>query len=404
MSAVGEIWPRESPKADPAKLLAFAKEQIQAAETTLKILDQPPPAATVLADMPEGVLGDGYLAEIRSRCMGHFPMAYAAIALVTTASALVPRVDGVRVNMFGAEVGPKASGKTKANEFAQTALGITPPQILDVMAGSAEGLIQRLGDAAGNPRLASFDELGHLLEKSQIQNASFPYVLNRAFYSDRFEVLMARGQSTIFHASLSILGGLTDDKFQDLFGAATIAGLHDRFIFGACPGGFKFDFRPFDGIVERRIPTQVTIGSGVWDAKKEWLDECQELEPRVVELALRFATICASFDGRDKLMASDLGPARQFADYQMRIRRVLKPNAGENFEGRCALKMIDYLKQFGGKFVGVREMLRACNTHRFGPSVAERALKVLDGNGEIEIVKQGRMHLVRLVPDDEKEQ
>lgn len=53
-------------------------------------------------------------------------------------------------------------------------MGITAPQLLDVMAGSAEGLIRKCSDAAGNPRLFSPDELGHLLEKAQIQNASFP--------------------------------------------------------------------------------------------------------------------------------------------------------------------------------------------------------------------------------------
>jgi hypothetical protein len=265
-------------------------------------------------------------------------------------------------------------------------------------------LIRKCQDAAGNPRLFSPDELGHLFSKAQIQHASFSYVLCRSFYADKFEVLMGRGQSATFHASLSILGGLIDgDKFEDAFGIASMAGLYDRFLFGACPGGFIFEYEPYDGVVEDTQPSIVSIHSDVWAQKAEWRAEDPELEPRVAELALRVATICASFDGRQQLTARDLGPARELARYQTRIRRVLKPNPGENFEGKIAYKILDYLSQYQGRFVSKRAMLRSIHAYRVGPSVAERALSVLHANGDIDIQKSGREVLVRLVPEHSNE-
>ena len=264
------------------------------------------------------------------------------------------------------------------------------------------GLILKCKDAAGNPRLFSPDELGHLLEKAQIQHASFAYVLNTAFYKDQFEVLMGRGVAATFHASLSILGGLVDEKFQDLFSAATVSGLYDRFVFGQCPTGFLYEYEPFEGVSEATNPADVAIDANVWQQKAKWRIEDPELEGRICELAIRVAAICASFDGRAQLTAEALGPARAFADYQKRIRRLLKPNAGESLEGKAALKILDYLDRFGGRFVSKRKMLRDINANRLGPSVVERGLDVLHANGELQITK-GRPVLVRRCLDDELE-
>jgi len=402
------IWPKDSAKADPERLLKETEQimGIRAHFDAAKRVLSAPADATAVADMPEAVL-DGRLGEICFRCMKRFPVAYAWPALVTVASALTPRsaenmTKGVRFNLYTALVGPCHSGKSQAISAAQNLLDIEPPTLMELMAGSAEGLIRKFNDAAGNPRLFSPDELGHLLEKAQIQHASFAYVLNAAFYRDQFEVLMARGAAATFHASLSILGGLVDEKFQDLFSTATIGGLHDRFIFGQCPTGFSYEYEPFQSVREPMNPVEVSIDPEVWARKADWRSGDPELEPRICELAIRVAAICASYDGRAVLTAEALGPARAFADYQKRIRRLLKPNAGECLEGKVALKILDYLDRQGGRFVSRRTMLRDINANRFGPSVADRALDVLHANGEIEITK-GRPVLVRRCLDDELE-
>lgn len=404
-----DIWPKDAPKAHPRKLLDTLDEidpgnrSVQDAKTEYEIarraVESPAPE-TLLKDMPEGVL-DGWLGDVCRRRMARFPIAYAWPAMVTVASALVPRYRELpRFNLFTGLVGPWHSSKSQTVEYAQNLLRIEPPQLLDTLAGSAEALVRKCDDAGGNPRLFSPDELGHLLEKAQIQHASFAYILNRAFYHDKFEVLMGKGQVAMFRASLSIIGGLVEEKFQDLFGAATIGGLYDRFIFGACPGGFRFEYFPYDdSIVEDFDPVPVSIDEDVWVEKTAWSLEDPELEPRIAEIAIRVAAVCASFDGRKRLCANDLGPARIFADYQKRIRRLLKPNAGENFEGRVDIKILDYLDNLAGKFVSMRTMLRNIHAYRYGPSVADRALGVLHTNGEIEITKVGRETVVRRMPE-----
>jgi hypothetical protein len=411
-----ELWPHGGQKSDADKLFEAAEQlaaevgdgkagqTVSAAKQEYaevkKIVGAPDPG--VLLDMPDDVL-DGSLGDLYLRRMVRFPVAYAWPALLTVASALVPqRTENRRFNLYTALVGPYHSGKSQAIQWAQSLLRIESPTLLDVMAGSAEGLIRKCKDAAGNPRLFSPDELGHLLEKAKIQHASFAYVLNRAFYTDKFEVLMGRGQAATFHASLSILGGLVTDKFEDLFGAATTGGLYDRFIFGAYPGKFVFEYFPFDdSLVESFSPVPVFIDEDVWAAKAAWRVEDPELEPRVAEIAIRAAAVAASFDGRSRLRVEDLGPARAFADYQMRIRRLLKPNAGENPEGKIALKILAHLDRLQGRYVAKRTLLREINAYRFGPSVAERALSVLFANGDIEITKT-RPELVRRIADPEQ--
>jgi hypothetical protein len=388
-------------QSDDPKMKEAVGEAKQRYEEARKIADAPA-ASGLLLDMSDKVLV-GRLGDLCSRRMWRFPRAYAWPALVTVGSGLVPNpTTKCGLNLYTALVGPYHSGKSQAIEWAQNLFPVEPPILMDLMAGSAEGLIRKCKDAAGSPRLFSPDELGHLLEKSKIQHASFAYILNRAFYSNKFEVLMGRGQTATFHASLSILGGIVEDKFDDLFGAATTAGLYDRFLFGCCPGGFEFEYFPFDGTPKEDLnPIPVSIDESVWTEKVAWRVADPELEPRVAEIAIRVAAVCASFDGRPRLKADDLGPARAFADYQQRIRRLLKPNAGENPEGKVALKILSELNRYNGKFVATRKLLRDINAYRFGPSVADRALSVLHANGEIEISK-GRPELVRKIADPEQ--
>jgi hypothetical protein len=54
--------------------------------------------------------------------------------------------------------------------------------IVDVMAGSAEGMIKLIGNSNGEARLLNPDELGFLLERSSLEGASFPFILNRSYY------------------------------------------------------------------------------------------------------------------------------------------------------------------------------------------------------------------------------
>jgi hypothetical protein len=361
-----------------------------------------PAGETYLRDMPESVL-DGRLGEICATRLSAFPRAYAWPALLAAASALVDEHGhGVRTNLYVALVGPVHSGKTQAIQHAIKALGVESPVLMDILSGSAEQLIRKAKDAAGNPRLFSPDELGHLFDKMRIQGSSFPYILNRAFYDDKFEVLMGQKETAEFNCALSIVGGMVEDRFQDLFSAGTTGGLYDRFLFGQCPGGHRYDYFPFEGEREALRIERVVIDPGVWRTKSEWLAEDPELNPRVAEIAIRAATVCAALSGERVLRPAMLGPARELAKYQTKIRKILKPNPGENFEARLAHKFLAYLERHPGRFVSCRDMYHETHAYDLGPSTADRAVNILEANGDVETTKIGRKRLIRRLCNEDE--
>src|SRR5260370_34250376 len=114
--------------------------------------------------------------------------------------------------------------------------------------GSAEGMLEELSARQGcePPILWATDELSHTLEKAQIQNASFPYVLNTFFYENENGLTVQGRKKITVTAALSILGGLVTENFENSFGAATTTGLYDRFLFGLAPTDWMYAYRPLE--------------------------------------------------------------------------------------------------------------------------------------------------------------
>ena len=96
-----------------------------------------------------------------------------------------------------------------------------------------------------------------------------------------------------------------------------------------------------------------------------------------------------------------LKPHLALAQYQHRIREILKPNSGENFEGQLAHKFLDYLRRLNGAYASRRDMLRHTHAYDKGPSTADKALGVLIANGDVEETKVGRKTLLRIAPENE---
>jgi hypothetical protein len=352
------------------------------------------------SDLPEQCL-DGWLGEVCQKKMPEFPRAFSWLALLAAASVLIPAETRMRCNLFVALVGALHSGKSSACERAFQLLGLKgEPKLLELKAGSAEGLAEYVGNLDGEPRLLYPDELAHLLEKSMIERSSFPRFLTTAFYSDQQQLTVMKRKAVNFNARLSILGGVVEDQFGDLFGSATTGGLHDRFLFGRCPRGYKYLWRDKSG--EKPIlrePVTVRLHSSVFDERDRWITELK-IEPRVAELCLRVATICAAFSQRPLLTRSMMRPALALAKYQMRARIVLQPNPGEHPDAKCAFKVRTYLEQNArGEWIARRRVYRSINGVRLGPGVFDRTLRNLEFNGEIESGKSGRESMIRLVQD-----
>ena len=346
------------------------------------------PRELKILDMPQSVL-DGRLGEIYQSRFSDFPIAYAWPALLAGASALVrqePGTNTIPLNLYVALVGQVHSGKTTCIERANFLLEVIDPILQKLKSGSAEGLLAKIGDQQGRGVLFFPDELSHLFEKLQIKNASFAYVLNSLFYRSDEELTIARGKRVKFNARLSVVGGIVDEKFEDAFGSATTSGLYDRFLFGQCPSDFECLWRPIEGAPETTATfDEVPIDRDVWAARDE-VAKNERINPRLLEIALRAAAICAALDRRDSLRAVDLGPAWELARYQACVRTLLQPNCGKNFEGQLALKMIAYLTRHApeGQWVPYRHVERATHAYEYGPSVAQRAVYAMCCGGTLE--------------------
>jgi hypothetical protein len=352
-------------------------------------------------DLPVEAL-DGRLGEICvNRLAAHFPLAYAWPALLAAASVLVEERT-TRTNLYCALVGPIGSGKSQAIEWALKVLGIEEPLLMDILSGSAEQLVRKTKDANGSNRLFSPDELGHMLDKLKIENASYAYVMNRAYYKDRFEVLMGKKEAVLFNCNLSLIGGLPDDRFDKLFDSASTGGLYDRFIFGYT-NYFRMKYKPCEELPERVKPARVVIDREVWRTKDRWLENNHEWNPRVVEHCLRAAAICAAFSGRTYLGPEDLEPTFYLVRYQHMLREFLKPNPGENVDGRLAHKFLNYLKKLNGGWIGRRELLMNTRAYDLGPTSADRVFSVMKANGDIETRKNGKKIEVRMAAGEEEE-
>lgn len=342
-------------------------------------------------DMSLKVL-DGRLGEI---CSNHllgpnkFPVAYAWPALVTTAAPLVKFAPGdpLRTNIYTGLVGDPGSGKSSARTFARYFLNVHQPQVQVMLAGSIEGLVANLGDD-GQAAIYSPDELSHLLTKANISHASFPYVLNTMFYEDYFSMTVSQRKKLEFRKRLSVLGGLVEKNFDEGFGAATTAGLYDRFLFGLCPTGFKFLYRPPSGnpcLPEGELGGTTSerfdlprINDNVWD-ERDRLVLKEGFDKRVVEICLRVAAICAAVDGKPELKAEHLGPMRELIIYQEWVRKILAPNAGKRDNAIVAEKIVAYLQAHGpnGEWFPRRDILKNAHVYEFGPAIYEPVMSYL---------------------------
>jgi hypothetical protein len=362
-----------------------------------------------LADMAETVLC-GRLGEICQTRLGDFPIAYAWPALLAAGSAQVyvpVKFGKVLVHLYVALVGPLHSGKSQAIERANYLLAVQP---VDTMAGSIEGLLQKIGDRGNDGVLLFPDELLHLFEKAQLAHAAFAPVLTRLFYNTSVELTVTQRKLIAFRGRLSIAGGLMDDKFDDAFGPATMGGLYDRFLFGRCPTGFEYAYVPLAGVPELVAGTRPElprINGDVWEETNR-RGASEGTNRRILEIGIRSALICAAFDGRKELRADHLDHAWEFVKYQERVRALLQPNPGKNYDAQVAHKILTHLQTHAPdrKFLKLRDVLKATKAYDCGPIIWERVVAALTFNGDIEVneitpVKGPKVKLIRLTEEPE---
>lgn len=198
----------------------------------------------------------------------------------------------------------------------------------------------------------------------------------------------AKGKKTELNCVMSWIGGIVADEFETCFGSATTGGLYDRFMFGLCPTGYQVEYNAFTNEPATVNPVTVTIDPSVYEVTSHWRKNHSELT-REIELAVRFAKVIASFDGRTTLYGKDLEAAPYvFAMEQSRIRQILKPNAGDNPDAKFANAIMSLLerKTKNGEWLDLRTAKLHLKSFwkNLGPNVMDRAINGLLRGDDIE--------------------
>jgi hypothetical protein len=355
-------------------------------------------------DMPRSCL-HGRLGEWAEKRMKMFPLAYSWPALLTAASCRLAPIPGKQsfVNLYTALVGPTYSGKTEAFKHAIYALGV-PDEFKGF--GSAEGMIETVGNRGGESYLLSVDELQHLMNKASIRASSMFKVLDILFGRTDYFVTVEKRKPLHFNARLSIAGCVVEEKFSDCFTAESETGLYSRFLFGLCPSGYKYFYKgePSDygaPMIEPDIPFDAGAGTkprvsglkvprinpDVWEAN-EHLARKENINTRILEIATRCARICAAVDGEEEITAARLEPFYAFARYQRDVQKRLMTIQGLNHEAIAGELIMNKCKTQPGEWFRFRDVCHSTCAYRFGPSICHRAADYLEKSGDLEIEHQ----------------
>ena len=337
-----------------------------------------------------------------------WPLALALPALVTAASVVVPfgprqdlvLGDDALTNLYTALIAEVNAGKSQIIEWACRALGIYEQPIgshyFEGKWGSAEQLLRSLHKKQSifsKAVLVNPDEWAHLFAKAAIPDSSFPTVLTTSFYK-RNQVFTLGGsdggKEYNLNLAMSFISGIVEQDFETVFGANTLGGLYDRFLFGRAPNGFKWDYVPCP-IPTRRYFSEwdlkpVRIDPSVWEVTKSWRKENRDLG-RITEICTRVATIYASLDGRPEVTGKDIEPLKALALYQAGLRQIFRPNPGQNPDAQFANASLAWVNKHAAEWTSIAKLKQHLwrMEEKLGPQVAVRSLIGLARSGRIDL-------------------
>jgi hypothetical protein len=358
--------------------------------------DEPSPSF----EMPETVLC-GRLGELVTKNLTKLPRAYAWLSLVAVAGILVPPGDE-STSLFVANVGPSGSGKGVSIEHSLKLLGLQigepkeRPLVFTDQAGSFEGLARHsIGDRNGEQCLWYQSELAITLGKSRIEGATFSPALCD-LYDHHSCALVIKKERVSFDARLTIAGGLVDSNFADVFTGITSFGFYQRFLFALHQETGALDPEYTGQLITRPELAPVTVTGSAREAMRAFNQEHKDAG-RILQNILRVAIICAAWDGKANLTGDDMAPHLALADYQTKVRLVLRPDLGRNQMAQACNRIMAYLERHGGDVL-VTKMNKDTNVSKeFSPGMQHQAINQLVAAGEVEIVTP-RPLTIRKVP------
>jgi hypothetical protein len=387
-----------------ANKLGTTVEELEA--RVAKLVAERPTAASIgkiaTEDMPENCL-HGRLGEWAKTRMRMFPRSYAWPSLLTAASYRLAPIPGNQtfVNLYTALVGPTYSGKTEAIKHAVYAVG-SPDEFQGF--GSAEGMLETIGQRQGAPYQLLVDELQAMMNKAGIRSASYYKVLDILFSRSSYFVTVEKRKAITFHARLSLLGCVVEDKFSDCFTAESETGLYSRFLYGLCPSSYTYFYKgepedfgprllepdtPFNG--DGVAPTApLAPGLKVPSINRDVFEACEhvakteKISTRILEIVTRCARICAAVDGESEVRASGLEPFFALARYQRNVQQKLLPIQGLNHEAIAGELIRNVCNAQRGEWLRMRDICKKTGAYRFSPSACHRAVHGLELSGDLE--------------------
>jgi Bifunctional DNA primase/polymerase, N-terminal len=311
----------------------------------------PRPEAIAIADPEErtGLLfpGDGAmygrLAEIAKRSPA-LQLGWYYPALLGVASALdIEDIKSgspwrVRGNMYVALLGGVGIGKNVHMDAAKAALFVPNSESVYVQEPplSNGGLANQLSEDEVVTRLLFLDELISVFNACAITGSNLPSMLCSLFNKDQTGGAVRKGAQKVY-GKLSILGGLAINDpadFSRVFGANTVKGMYDRFLFGYSTTPVKFNRKNLPSNAETVDVKPVHLADWVYDAKDEWIGD-DPLRGRMSEHALRVAMVTAAVNGDMEITKPCLEAAFRFMEWQLRLRGIFKPGVAETKEAEC---------------------------------------------------------------------
>jgi hypothetical protein len=261
---------------------------------------------------------------------------YPSLLVVASSLDIEDADHHVRANEYCALLGPVHCGKNAHMDVALASILIPNREevVLEDAPGSHSGLMNQLSKEEPVRRLLFLDELINVFNACAIQMSNLPSMLCTLWNKDKTGGSVKKGRDVVY-GKLSILGGLPINDHSDfsrVFGAHSVKGLYDRFIFGYSTSSVKY--RPSRIAPERIDPKPVHFPGWVWDAKDRWIGNDLS-RGRLSEHALRIALITAACNGDTEITAPCLEAAFRFCEWQQRLRQVFQPGLAETKEAQA---------------------------------------------------------------------
>jgi Bifunctional DNA primase/polymerase, N-terminal/Primase C terminal 1 (PriCT-1) len=352
-----------------------------------------------------------------------WPLELALPALVTAASVVVPRPNDLTfgnrqmTNLYTALIGDYGTGKTEIARWAMQAVGIynfgeLGHYYYPVKTGSAEQLLKSLAKKqqpksgkkqfVNNSVLLDPDEYSHLFGKINIPDSSFAPTLTSAYYKQHQSFTLGGaggGTEYNFDLAVSMIGGIVESEFGEVFGASSLGGLYDRFLFGRVPPGYRWSFIPSPIPVGNHFASwnlrPVAVNDSVYEVTRQWTKDIPGLNlTRIPEIVTRIAIIYGCLDNKPEITGNDLDHLKGLVEYQMALRGMFKPNPGENPDAIYANRAQEWIDKHADQWTSIRNLKQDLRRleQQLGPGVAMRSLIGLAASGLISLwqVKDGR--------------